>query len=546
MDTTYKNPNEDFFTQNITAPISTSTLTSNERPLNLAPTPQDTTNYNAVIGSTPDYNDIINRIYSVSPQEQQTQQQGGVIRDLVSKITGRGGSVSQSGEIDTKTAQNRYTEDFLKQFGYTGKADAFQQFTDVNNRLNALRKEALAIPLQLQEQATGRGITAGGLQPIQTGQLRQNAIQSLATASIAEAIQGNIATASALARDAVEMEFAPLQAELNAQMFNYQMNKDELERVDKKRAQALEFSINERARVLEEQKSERKSITEIGTTLAKFGVDIQTIDDVLSSRNIEEAISKAGSKLQDPTVIAELQNIKLNQQLNRLKIQRETEELNILRQYGGLTPTQWLAEQEKLAKEESERRKGQEDANEESILIDNSLKQLDAVLNSKSLQTVVGPSIFSRGVGRQKGIGSTLLALPSLTRVSGIAGLWGEISGGADDTVALTQQLIDQQFLDKLISVKAKGATFGALTDREGDALRRAGNAIAGSVIERDGKVIGYDMSESEFKNQLQIIKSNMIRAYEKSTGKIFSTQEQKDLDEFFGIEVNPLQYYGI
>jgi siroheme synthase (precorrin-2 oxidase/ferrochelatase) len=49
----------------------------------------------------------------------------------------------------------------------------------LNTQMKALEAETQAIPIRLQEEAIGRGITTGGLAPIQTSELRRIALRSL-------------------------------------------------------------------------------------------------------------------------------------------------------------------------------------------------------------------------------------------------------------------------------------------------------------------------------------------------------------------------------
>lgn len=129
-----------------------------------------------------------------------------------------------------------------------------KELRDITSQIQTLQKEAAAIPLQLQEEAKGRGITAGGLQPIEAGLLRQNTIKALGLSAIAQTIQGNLALAQQQANRAVELEFAPMEAQLDFLKTAYNMNKDVLEREDKKRADALGLFIRERERLIAERK----------------------------------------------------------------------------------------------------------------------------------------------------------------------------------------------------------------------------------------------------------------------------------------------------
>ena len=56
---------------------------------------------------------------------------------------------------------------------------AREELDILNAQMRALSAEAKAAPIQLQQEATGRGITAGGLAPLQTARLRDIALRSL-------------------------------------------------------------------------------------------------------------------------------------------------------------------------------------------------------------------------------------------------------------------------------------------------------------------------------------------------------------------------------
>ena len=91
-----------------------------------------------------------------------------------------------------------------EQENLAGVPEMQKTFTDLSARLKGLQNEALAIPLQLQEQAVGRGITAAGLAPIQAEQIRKNGIQALTIGALLEASKGNLTNALALADRRVE------------------------------------------------------------------------------------------------------------------------------------------------------------------------------------------------------------------------------------------------------------------------------------------------------------------------------------------------------
>ena len=80
--------------------------------------------------------------------------------------------------------------------------------------------------------------------------------------------------------------------------------------------------------------------------------------------------------------------------------------------------------------------------------------------------------------------------------------------GAKDEFIGKVEQLISQEFLDKLIDTKGKGATFGALTKPEQDALVAAATAIGQwRVTDKETeKVTGYDIDEESFKEELDTL----------------------------------------
>ena len=250
----------------------------------------------------------------------------------------------------------------------------------------------------------------------------------------------------------------------------------------------------------------------------------------MNSRNREEALALAAPYMQDPQAQQALRNGELNYQLNKIRIAREAEELAIYRRYGGLSPQQWYAQREQEEKERIASLENADRAVEEGRGLIQDITQIDAILDSPALGSVVGGSFLTRAPS------SVLGGVGRVASIVGIPSLFGtvhQVTGKADDVIALTDQMLDKQFLDKLISVKSKGATFGALSDNEGKALRAAANAISsrriceGGSCTDGGKTIGFDMSETEFRKQMDILQSTIHIAYERATGEIYTSDEQ-------------------
>ncbi len=424
-----------------------------------------------------------------------------------------------------------------------GVEEKTQAVTDLESKMKTLTAEAQAIPLQLQEEAQGRGITKGGLAPLETARLRTNAIQSLTTQAQLEGARGNLTTALDLIDRAVETEFAPKKEELDVAVANLNMllQSPELSLADKNRANRMLAQKEQEQAKIEIQQEIEKARKEAIMNAIQFGADTQTIHEMEEADSPEEALKIAvGKGFIDRSYL-------LNQKIKEIDLKQKQAQLDVYRRYGGLTPSQYLSQIEKQQKEikaaeqtDKEAQQAEQQALEDAIILDTSMNQIDAILDSSSLDTVVGGTFLTRGIQRQKPgfLGKTV---GLFTGLGGIRGAYDEISGNADDTVALTQQILDQQFLDKLISVKSKGATFGALSDNEGQALRNAANAIANTAIkDSSDRVIGYDMSEKTFKNQMEQIKYMMDLARQRATGQTFSSDERNLLDSVYDTDFNP------
>ena len=73
--------------------------------------------------------------------------------------------------------------------------------------------------------------------------------------------------------------------------------------------------------------------------------------------------------------------------------------------------------------------------------------------------------------------------------------------------------------LEALIEAKSRGATFGALSDTEMQILASAASKIGTWRNVKDGRVTGYDASESSFKEELNNIRNTLLRASKGAIG---------------------------
>lgn len=182
---------------------------------------------------------------------------------------------------------------------------------DLTSRLTALKNEALAIPLQLQQDATGRGITKSGLAPIETGALRNNAIQALSTSSLLEAANGNVTTALDLVDRAVAQRFDPIREEIDTATKNLDLilKSPAYSAAEKKRALKEKIWQEDRLRRIEKEEADQTQILTIATQAAKNRADAVTLRNIQAAKTPQEALAAAGNFLsENKTQVVKLDN----------------------------------------------------------------------------------------------------------------------------------------------------------------------------------------------------------------------------------------------
>lgn len=113
-----------------------------------------------------------------------------------------------------------------------------QAINDLAAQLIGIKNEAAAIPLQLMQGASERGVTTGLLGAQENSRLRTNAIAALGVSTLLAAAQGQLANAQMLANKAVAQKYDPIQEQINAltNNLNLIMNSPQYSAEEKARA----------------------------------------------------------------------------------------------------------------------------------------------------------------------------------------------------------------------------------------------------------------------------------------------------------------------
>jgi len=127
-----------------------------------------------------------------------------------------------------------------------------------------------------------------------------------------------------------------------------------------------------------------------------------------------------------------------------------------------------------------------------------SINDINSLVKSPYIRSAVGPTAIGRFVGR---------GLDSLT-------------GERQNYIATVEKLRSQLSLDSLINAKAKGATFGALSDTEMRILSASASKLGTwAKTNSKGEVTGYSASEKAFNKELETINNFAKLDYVKKGG---------------------------
>lgn len=370
--------------------------------------------------------------------------------------------------------------------------------TDLASKLKGIQNEALAIPLQLQNDANGRGITSGGLTPIQTAALRNNAIAALSVSSLLETSRGNIANAQAQVDAAVSAKYDPIKEEIRVAKENYDLiiKSPQYSASEKKQAAAEKQAADDRQRTIEKEENATKEIYNTGLTALKYGADAATVALIQKAKTPQEAIQIGAKFLQDPKDKMELETARIENILKRAqatKIEAETKAI------GQPTAAEKKAQAEAIK-------------NVKTMIpaLQDKVTMIDGLLTSTGLAGSVGPNFMMR-----------------LDPIN-------FITADKQNFIAGVEQITSKETLDALLSLKAQGGTLGALSDGERIALQSAASKIGSWRKEENGKVTGYEASEKDFKAELETLKRLTQRAIQNASGTLFDAGEQAMLDEAY------------
>jgi hypothetical protein len=432
---------------------------------------------------------------------------------------------------------------------------------ELTAQLVAIGNEAKAIPLKAQEQALGRGVTAGGLAPIEAASTRQNAIQALTLNSQLSAVQGNLQNAMDMADRAVEAKYGPIEAQYKTSLTNLDLISKSPQYTAEQKARANAMAEQQQAKLdaiaTEKENAQAVSDALIKTISYNKGIDQMSIRALNAAKSPAEFAAIAnylGLETMSPQDKADLEYK-----------QAQTDALG-MKTYGGSSSgggsvtdangntvsgftsgdspitaaaKDWIAQ-----------------FNSGLMSIEDIYAKIGSAKESLPLRNEV-----ARLVGLQKGkrvygaddasvqaIQSQIKNIDDLLESNQYKKIVGLIQGGAgvfpdrwnvgkQDAIAIAKNLTSNQTLQALADAKSKGITFGALSEKELGVVAESASRIAAKLKEDKNKnVIGFTGSEKQFREDLETIKKGLQNAVASKTQASNTNSPDDDLLSQFGL----------
>jgi predicted nucleic acid-binding Zn-ribbon protein len=381
-------------------------------------------------------------------------------------------------------------------YGASGIEDKSKLVNDITSQLQAINAEATTQTLGLEDPTKMGGAisTSGFLNRQQQEVNRQAAIKALPLQAQLSAAQGNLTAAT----DKLNTLFK-LQSDYDTQVYNY--NKDLRDKVYQYATAEEKAKLDAQTKIEDRAYQEKQDAIKNAKAIAKEAMDngqadiasqITALDP--KSKTYTQDVANLQAKIVNPTA-------ELDKKLKELQIQKAQQDL--VPKATATTP------------EEIEIQK------ENQILgLQDKINTLDTLI--KGDLPAVGTNIFSRG--------------DPLT----------VFTGNTQNFIGSVQQLVSKDTLDTLINLKKAGGTLGALSDQERIMLQSAATKIGTWAIkDKVGNVLGYNINQKAFKDELKTIKNLTERAL-KASGGVPVTSYLDTVDSALNGTSNPYSVYNI
>lgn len=154
--------------------------------------------------------------------------------------------------------------DKLNIYDQTGVTTAYNKIKDLSAQATGLQNEALAIPIQIQNEFAGTGATDAGVAPIQTSRLRDNALKALSLGQQAAIANADYDKAKNYADLKVDAKYEQMEADIAAKLTNISAIKEfDISPTEKKLAEVTTKRLKYEEAQVAEMKEKETAINEL-------------------------------------------------------------------------------------------------------------------------------------------------------------------------------------------------------------------------------------------------------------------------------------------
>lgn len=439
---------------------------------------------------------------------QQTQAQANV------NMLNKQGQTESSSLANLQALLGGKATDTAKTYQDTGVTKLYNQLSDINAQATGLYNEAQAVPIQVQEANKNVGATDRGVAPQSAGALRLNALKALSLGQQAAIASAQYDKAKNYADQIINAKYSQMEADIEAKKTNLNALKEfSLTPAEEKLRQlALQKTSKDEA-LLKDMKEKETLNSTTARDYAKYAMDAGQSDIASklvsldpSSKTFTQELSKLQSQIKNPL-------LDLDIALKKAQLQQTQAQTNKIYKETGLLG-------EASAKEKEEEKKALASSKGQVDVLSEKVNLIDSILKSGGMDSRVGTTVFNRG----------LFAIKD------------KVTGEGQQFSGAVHKLASQEFINALVNAKGQGATFGALTEKEGDALRAAATQINDwEIKDNDGKPTGvWNIDEASFKAELENLKRLANKGIMNATGSAFDKSETSILDSVFSPSTLP------
>ena len=368
-----------------------------------------------------------------------------------------------------------------------------QKASQINAQINNIIAQGRQAQLQLESDASGKNVTTAFLGRQQQEINRQVAIQVLPLQMVAEIANNNLIAAQSNLETIFKLRSDDAK---NKNDFNNNLARIVFDVASKEQQNIIDASVRQDNRdfqILQANISNARNVANsILASEPELSAEMAKID--WTSPNAQQDFASLQSQVsKDPMLVLD-RKVK-EAQLRELQV--ETAQIG----QPSKAELKAIAEATKQA--------------ELSLPVARAkVESIDNLLVHDGLNTSVGTSTLSR-------------------RFFGLGGLADKLTGASQSFAGEVHRLVSGLSLDSLISAKARGATFGALSDRELTVLSNAATAINDwEIKDKNGNGKGvWNIDEKSFRTELNRIKELTNLAIIRSEGSLLDSEEESLLD---------------